>query len=120
MGASVKIMLSYDYCHFEICKSSDENLSDKEINELRKDCQRLADESVRQYKIAKSNSARRVDSEMKIRNFASECERIASKDEADRTLKEIAMLKQYRDENWQKQFESNYDYEDDEESYQWR
>lgn len=119
MSASVKIMLSYDYCHFEVSKSVDENISDKEINELRKDVQRLADEAVRQYKIAKNQAARRTDAEYKMRNFEEECKRIEAKEEHDRTLKEIAMLKQYRDENWQAQFDYNYDYEDDEETYGW-
>ena len=44
---SVKIMLSYDYCHFEIALASDEEMELKEINEMRKDAQRLADEAVR-------------------------------------------------------------------------
>jgi len=50
MGASVKIMLSHDYCHFEVSKSTDDNITDKEINQMRKDVQKLADEAVRQYK----------------------------------------------------------------------
>ena len=48
-------------------------------------------------------------------SFEQECQRIAKKDEHDRTLKEIAMLKQYQDENWRAQFEEDYDYEDDNE-----
>ena len=44
MEASVKIMRSYDYNHFEICLSDDcEDL--KAVNELRKSAQRLADEA---------------------------------------------------------------------------
>jgi len=117
MSASVKIMLSYDYCHFEVCKSTDENLSDKEINELRKDVQRLADEAVRQYKTSKKQAALRSDAEYKMRNFEAECEKIEAKDEQDRTIKEIAMLKQYKDENWQAQFDCDYDYDDDEDGY---
>ncbi|HEX9970644.1 MAG TPA: hypothetical protein VGD14_01100 [bacterium] len=54
MSASVKIMLSYDYCHFEICLGSDENLSLEQVDNMRKDAQRLADKAVNQYKIAKN------------------------------------------------------------------
>ena len=54
MGASVKIMLSYDYCHFEMSLSnSNETLTLEQIDDMRKDCQRLADKAVKQYKTAK-------------------------------------------------------------------
>ena len=56
MGASVKIMLSYDYCHFEVCLStSQEDLILCQVDDMRKDCQRLADKAVRQYQIAKKS-----------------------------------------------------------------
>ena len=115
-NASVKVMLSYDYSHFEASMSleNDEGLSLQEIDAARKDCQRLADKAVGQYKTAKLQAAQRTDGEFKMRNFEAQCKAIAAKDEHDRTLKEIAMLKQYQDENWQEQFESRYDYDDDE------
>ena len=54
MGASVKIMLSYDYCHFEVCLStSEENLPLEQVDAIRKACQRLADKAVKQYQKAK-------------------------------------------------------------------
>jgi histidinol phosphatase-like enzyme len=52
--ASVKVMNSYDYCHFEICLGSDEDMSLDQINGMRKDAQRLVDKAVEQYKIAKN------------------------------------------------------------------
>lgn len=116
-SASVKVMLSYDYSHFEAAMSieNESGLSMKDIDEARKNCQRLADKAVYQYKIAKSMAASRSDGKYKMALFEEECKRIEKKDEHDRTLKEIAMLKQYRDENWQSQFEYEYDYEDDNE-----
>ena len=56
----VKVMLSYDYNHFEVCLSVDENATLKEINERRKEAQRLCDEAVRQYKIAKVKAEKRT------------------------------------------------------------
>jgi len=50
---SVKLMLSYDYCHFEIALSSDEEMTLEQIDNMRKDAQRLCDKAVNQYKIAK-------------------------------------------------------------------
>lgn len=53
-NASVKVMLSHDYSHFECLMSleNDNGLSMKEIDNARKDCQRLADKAVSQYKTA--------------------------------------------------------------------
>lgn len=115
-SASVKVMLSYDYSHFETSMSieNDSGLSVQDIDEARKQCQRLADKAVGQYKSAKANAAQRTDGEYKIKNFIHECEAIKQKNEQDRTLKEIAMLKQYEDENWRDSFYERYDYDDDE------
>jgi len=115
-NASVKVMLSYDYSHFEASMSleNDNGLTVKEIDAARKDCQRLADKAVAQYKTAKAQAASRNDGQYKMKNFEAECIKIKAKDEHDRTLKEIAMLKQYENENWQAQFDYHYDYDDDE------
>ena len=54
MKASVKIMRSYDYCHFEVClahEGIDDDLS--LVNEMRKDAARLVDKAVHQYRVAK-------------------------------------------------------------------
>lgn len=114
-SASVKVMLSYDYSHFEasLTLENDNGLNTQEVNEARKSCQRLCDNAVAQYRKAKESASRRVDGEFRMRNFEDECKRIEKKDEHDRTMKEIAMLKQYKDENWQAQFDERYDYDDD-------
>lgn len=114
--ASVKVMLSYDYSHFEASMSleNDEGLSMKDIDDARKSCQRLADKAVGQYKTAKQAAAKRSDGQFQMQNFEAECKKILAKDDHDRTLKEIGMLKQYQDENWRANFEYNYDYDDDE------
>lgn len=114
-SASVKVMLSYDYCHFEASMSleNENGLSEVVIDDARKKCQRLADKAVGQYKKAKQMASNRSDGEYQMRNFQEQCERIKAKDEQDRTIKEIAMLKQYEDENWQANFMYEYDYDDD-------
>jgi hypothetical protein len=116
-SASVKIMLSYDYSHFETAMSveNENGLSMKDIDEARKNCQRLADKAVSQYKKAKQMADKRTDGKWKIQNFEAQCERISEKPEGERTINEIAMLKQYKDENWRSQFDYEYNYEDDEE-----
>lgn len=114
--ASVKVMLSYNYCHFETSMQveNEGGLSAKDIDEARKQCQRLCDKAVGQYQKAKEAAASRSDGKYKMASFEAECKKIAAKDEHDRTIKEIAMLKQYQDENWQEQFDYKYDYDDDE------
>ena len=108
---SVKIMLSYDYNHFEICLSSDNEMGIGQVNELRKDAQRLADEAVRQYKVAKERAAHnlRYDKEQ----FLNKIEVIKNTPANLRSIESVAMLKHYEDTEWQKQFET-YDYDDDE------
>lgn len=114
-NASVKVMLSYDYSHFEASMSleNDNGISVKEIDDARKSCQRLADKVVAQYKTAKQMAANRNDGAYRMSNFENECKRIQMKNSDDRTVKEIAMLKQYENENWQAQFDYEYDYDDD-------
>ncbi len=62
-NASVKVMLSYDYSHFEVSMQveNESGLSLKDIDEARKSCQRLADKAVGQYKTAKAAAANRND-----------------------------------------------------------
>jgi len=100
----VKIMLSYDYCHFEICLSSDEDKTLKEINEMRKQAQRLADEAVRQYIVAKAKAydeLRYGDPE----EFYKEIVKISKIPEPERTPEQKAALKVWED--------YQYNYEDD-------
>lgn len=58
-NASVRIMLSYDYCHFEICLGIDEQIELSQVDDLRKCAQRLADKAIDQYKTAKKENDRR-------------------------------------------------------------
>jgi hypothetical protein len=114
-SASVKVMRSFDYCHFEVAMSveNDSGLSAIEIDSARKVAMRLADKAVEQYKIAKSCAAKRQEGAYYMNNFENECKMIKAKDPNDRTIGEMAKLKQYEDENWRAKFDYSYDYEDD-------
>ena len=113
MGASVKVMLSYDYCHFEISKSTDQDVSNDEIDELRKDCMRLADKAIEQYKIAKNGADVRLNRKYDYDKAMREVERINAKSEADRTIGELAIVKAFNDKNWEEYISKQYDYQDD-------
>ena len=113
MKGSVKVMLSYDYCHFEVALSSDDHLTLEEVNALRKEAQRLADEAVRQYKKAKDMAYRRENVPYERARYLEEIERIAAIPEQDRTPEQQAKLKAHEDGEWEKQFDYSYDYEED-------
>ena len=57
-SASVKVMLSHDYSHFEasMALENESGIPLKDIDEARKNCQRLADKAVGQYKTAKQDA----------------------------------------------------------------
>jgi hypothetical protein len=115
-SASVKIMLSYDYSHFETSMSLDNEagLSNKDIDDARKECQRLCDKAVNQFKIAKLVTARREKYGYAKDRFISLCNRIDKKPESERSPEQIAILKQRADEAFQRRFDvDDYDYEDD-------
>lgn len=61
--ARVKIMNSYDYSHFEV-EISKEVSSIEDIDNIRKDAQRLVDKAIVQYKIAKKVASIMPDSEL--------------------------------------------------------
>lgn len=115
MKASVKVMLSYDYCHFEVVLGTDDgdSLTIQGANELRKTAQRLADEAVRQYQEAKRLAQKRMNADLEAGAFLGEIKAIEAKPEGDRTVNEIAQMKVFQDDQWRAQFEYEYDYEDD-------
>lgn len=103
-SASVKVMRSFDYCHFEVAMS----ISLEGVDDTRKEAARLADKAVEQYKAAKTHAEKveRLNSQdWKIRDIRS----IA---ESDRTPEQKAKLKAYEDACF-KANQSHYDYEDD-------
>lgn len=113
MSASVKVMRSYDYCHFEVCIGCDEAATDAEIDELRKRCARLADKAVEQYKIAKSAEASKQYRKNEWDSLRREVDQIERLSEGDRTPNQQAKVKLLADRDWQKYIDERYDYQDD-------
>lgn len=119
-SASVKVMLSHNHNHFEasMVLENDEGVSVKDMDNARKDCQRLCDKSIKQYEIAKKEASKRLNSDSLKERFIKEIEAIKQKPSGERTVNELAKLKVYEDNQWQSQFDRRYDYEDDwEDSY---
>jgi hypothetical protein len=109
--ASVKVMRSHDYCHFEVNLSSSSANSVEAVDELRKAAARLADKAVAQYRIAKVN-AQRILGERNQRQYLIErMGRLKETSEDQLTPEEKAELKAYKDAIYVAN--RPYDYEDD-------
>ncbi len=111
MSASVKIMRSYDYCHFEVCLGTDEVLSPEQVDSMRKECMRLVDKAVNQYKIAKANIENKSHLKYGFNDLAVDVKKLREKPESEWTPEEKAMAKKYDDLCYF--MERDYDYEDD-------
>jgi hypothetical protein len=130
--ASVRVMRSHDYCHFEVVLGTEGEtemafradgrveaipgtaapITAAQVDALRKEAARLVDKAVAQFKFAKSNAEHQAEAKRMVGWDSGEADRIRAKGEADRTPQEKAHLKRYDDAV----FHANrrpYDYEDD-------
>lgn len=114
--ASVKVMRSYDYCHFEVALSTDQVVSLDEVNGLRKQAAVLVDEAIRQYRIAKEKESKRQSSEWQTEAAMRKLEAAKQKSKSDLTPEEAALLRSDGDSEFWRNFEQDdYYYEEDEE-----
>lgn len=110
--ASVKIMLSYDYNHFEVCLSSDEEKTLTEIDAMRKDAQRLADKAVRQYQMAKEIERKKANADIGLDELRKTVRAIRENfPQSEWTEEQKAKVKLLDDKQYI--MSSRYDYEDD-------
>jgi len=108
--ASVKVMRSHDYCHFEVQLASTSANTPELVDELRKTAARLADKAVSQYRIAKNNASRLLSEKYEREAVVDRVKRIREIPEGDRTVNQQAELKAFDDASWAAS--RNYDYED--------
>ena len=109
--ASIKVMNSYDYSHFETSLASDKAITIEEINGMRKVSQRLVDEAIRQYKKAKEMANKRSNLQWERAVLQKDIEIIQQKPKSEWSPEEKAKVKLIADKEWASQFD--YDYEDD-------
>lgn len=109
---SVKIMLSYNYCHFEVCLSSDEDMTLEQVDDMRKDCQRLADKAVNQFQIAERYNRKLMDVMGGIEELRRRVQAIKENyPKSEWTPDQKAMIKKLEDHDFI--INHQYDYEDD-------
>jgi hypothetical protein len=112
----VTVMLSHDYCHFEVslplpvCEQADAEYLQL-VDSIRKDAMRLADKAVKQYKIAKANAQKLISEKQSRGYLEQEVKHIREIEENRRTIEQQATLKAYDDKQWQAS--RRYDYDDD-------
>jgi len=109
--ASVKVMRSHDYCHFEVSLSSSSANTPELVDELRKTAARLADKAVSQYCIAKANASRLLSEKYERAAVVARVMRIREISAGDRTVNQQAELKAFDDEKWSES--RAYGYEDE-------
>lgn len=111
-SASIKVMRSYDYCHFEVNLSASGPLTTSEVDDLRKEAARLADKAVKQYKTAKRIALLRDSDQRSMSYSAEEYARIKAMPESEWTPEDKAEVKAQDD----RAFRINrprYDYQDE-------
>ena len=111
--ASVKVMRSHDYCHFEVNLAASVDCPPdspewfQQVDALRKNAARLADKAVEQYKVAKRQHS---EADATMDNLKYEAARAENTPEDQRSPEEKAAIKALADYRFNAR---RYDYEDD-------
>lgn len=114
MKASVKVMRSYDYCHFEVALSSDEDMDLEQVNALRKQAAILVDEAVRQYRTAKTKENARERFEWDKKQAIERHSRLLEKPQSEWSIDEAAFMRSYEDKTfWADMDREDYCYDED-------
>ena len=108
---SVKVMRSFDYCHFEVQLSSSEDKTLEEINSMRKEAARLVDKAVRQYAQFKKFNAWVINDSYERRRLRDATDKIMKIAESDWTPIQKAKVKLMADIDFH--LSREYDYDDD-------
>jgi hypothetical protein len=83
-----------------------------DIDNARKDCQRLCDKAIKQYVIAKNVESRRVNLKAEKANLEREVAMIRQQPKEAWSVTDKAKVKALEDHNWDLQFDYQDDYDD--------
>jgi seryl-tRNA synthetase len=114
-SATVKVMLSYNYNHFEasIALENENGLTTKDIDDARKDCNRLCDKAIKQYQQSKAIETKRANLTSEKRQLEREVAEIKQKDKALWSVTDKAKVKALEDHNWELQWDYDDDWDED-------
>lgn len=118
-SASVKVMLSHNCNHFETCMTieNDEGVTTAEIDEARKNCNRLCDKAIKQYDQAKVMARKQASLRIERSQLEAEVSEIRRKTESEWTVTDKAKVKALADYNWDLQWDYDDDEYDEDEEY---
>lgn len=105
-NASVRVMRSHEFCHFEVALTSTLPLTLLGVDNLRKDCARLVDKAVEQFK--RKKSALEMDDSFTTRQLRADVKGIKERPESEWTPEDKATVKELGD----REHRARYDYED--------
>lgn len=116
--AHVKVMRSYDYCHFEVAlglNTDDTEMIDiKLVDEMRKEAARLVDKAVIQYKISRELIDKKANLSLQLEEIKRKTEAIKENfPQSEWTAEQKAIVKEYEEIMFKLQHEYNYEDEDD-------
>lgn len=108
MKASVKVMRSYDYNHFEVCLSDDIDLTIVEVNRMRIQAAKLVDRAIEDYKKFKAHENKQINDRYKRDELERKAKTIKENyPKSEWTPEQMATVKAFEDYEWESQF--NYD-----------
>lgn len=109
--ASVRVMRSYDYCHFEVVLSSSGANTVEAVDQLRKTAARLADKAVKQYAVMQEHVSTNWTRNMELERLYARKAEVEQIPEADRTPEQQAVLTECQNRTFRLRRE--YDYQED-------
>lgn len=113
-SATVKVMLSHNYNHFEasIALENENGVSFEEIDNARKDCNRLCDKAIIQYQQAKAHETKRLNLKSEKAQLEREVAEIKQREKEFWSVTDKAKVKALEDHNWELKwdYDDQYDY----------
>ena len=114
---SVRVMLSYDYNHFETILNVPDGATLRDVNERRKDATRLCLEAIRQYRSIKQRTAEAESNRYRATEITKDACEARRTPESERTPAQKAVIK--ADDDLDFAYQHGYvDFDDDDPRYQ--
>lgn len=109
--ASVKVMRSYDYCHFEVNLGTDQDLSAQDVDDMRRVAATLTDKAVADYKRMKADEPKRSQASWDLAEMRRKLKAIEEKPEGERTLNEVALMNEAQSQEFWARYKADEEFD---------
>ncbi len=109
--ASVKVMRSYDYCHFEVNLGTDQEVTVQEVDDMRRVAATLADRAVSDYQRMKAAEPKRSTAAWECQEMRRRLKAIEEKPEGERTLNEVALLAEAQSQEFWNRYKADEEFD---------